>query len=219
MTLSPTSTHEDTLLMSSTDKETLENHPAFIGCSRLIILVPFVLILTYIILSMDVVPDSPSFDVESEGSLNSLTVNGTQLTAEFNISVSGYNFKSYSRVYYDDVSAEIFYRGEGVVLTKSSLPSFTTDGKSESVIHLTLSVNKSDDFGGAATGIARSRKDGTVEFGLIVKSLFKYKNRWAQSDWRPMKVVCNPLKFAVSPNDNNTTNPGILLEGLRCSST
>jgi hypothetical protein len=206
--------------MSSTDKETLENPPvSFIVCSCLIILVPIVLILTYINLLLDVIPLSPSFVVESEGSLNSLTVNGTQLTAEFNISVSVHNFKSYSRIYYDAVSVEIFYRGEGVVLTKSSLPSFTTDSDKESAIHLMLSVNKSDDFGGAASGIARSRKDGTVEFGLIVKYLFKYKNRWAQSDWTSTKEVCNPLKFAVSPNDYNTTTPGILVEGLRCSGT
>jgi hypothetical protein len=83
---------------------------------------------------------------------------------------------------------------------------------------MTLLINKSDDFGGVASGIAQSRKNGMVEFGLIVSALFKYKNRWAQSHWTPMKVVCNPLKFAVSPNDYNTTTPGILLKGLMCLS-
>jgi len=161
----------------------------------------------------------PNFEVGSEGSLNSLTVSNTQLTAEFNLTVSVDNPTQYSRIYYDAISAEIFYQGEGLVLTKSSLPSFTTHEKS--VIHMTLSVNKPFDFGGAATKIAQSCKDGTVEFGLILSSKIKYKNNLSHSGWESLKVVCNPLKFGVSPNDfnTNTTNPGILLEGVTCTST
>jgi hypothetical protein len=157
----------------------------------------------------------PNFEVGSEGSLNSLTVSNTQLTAEFNLTVSVDNPTQYSRVYYDAVSAEIFYVGEGLVLSKSSLPSFTTHKKS--VTHMTLSMNKPFDFGGAAIKIAQSRKDGTVEFGLILSSKIKYKNNMWNSGWESLKVVCNPLKFGVSPSDfnPNTTNSGILLE--RCN--
>ncbi|AES97032.2 transmembrane protein, putative [Medicago truncatula] len=160
--------------------------------------------------------NQPLLAVNSVGSLNSLKVNGPQFTAEFNISISVYNPASHSRVYYDAVSAAVFYRGESLVLSKISLPSFTTHSHSISVVKMTLLVNMSDDFGGVATKIALSRKNGMVEFGLIVSALFKYKNRWAQSQWTSLKAVCNPLKFAVSPNDYNTTTPGILLESLLC---
>jgi len=158
----------------------------------------------------------PLLIVDSVGSLNSLKVNVPKFTAEFNISISAYNPASYSRVYYDAVSAAVFYRGESLVLSKISLPSFTTHSHNTSTMKMTLLVNMSDDFGGVATSIALSRKNGMVEFGLIVSALFKYKNRWAPSDWESLKVVCNPLKFAVSPDDYNTTTPGILLEGLLC---
>ncbi|RHN55550.1 hypothetical protein MtrunA17_Chr5g0419071 [Medicago truncatula] len=158
----------------------------------------------------------PEFQVDSVGSLNSLTVNGPQFSAELNISVSAYNPTDYSCAYYEAVSAEVFYGGEGLVLSKTSLPSFTTHSQSTSVMKMTLLVNKSDDFGGVATAIAQSRKNGMVEFGLIVSALFKYKNRWDQSKWTSLKAVCKPLKFAVSPNDYNTTIPGILLKGSRC---
>jgi phage-related protein len=85
------------------------------------------------------------------------------------------------------------------------------------VIQMTLPVNRSDDFGGVATGVSQSRKDGRVEFGLVLKALFKIKNYVYHSGWTSLKVVCHPLRFAVSPNDYNTTTPGILLEGLTCN--
>jgi len=162
--------------------------------------------------------NAPIFEVNSVGALNSLTVNGTQFTSEFNISVSAYNPKDYSRAYYKAVSAELFYGGEGLVLNRTSLPSFTTHSNGASVIKMTPSVNISEDFGGVATDVALRRKNGRMEFGLIVSALYKYKNRWAHSDWTSLKVVCNPLKFAVSPNVYNTTaTHGVLLEGLTCT--
>jgi hypothetical protein len=157
------------------------------------------------------------FRVESFGSLNSLTINHSQFTTEFNISVFVYNPTDFSRVYYDAVFVEVFYGGEGLVLNKTSLPSFTTNRKSASVIKMILSVNRSDDFGGVATGISRSRKDGMVEFGLVLKALFKIKNYVYHSGWSSLKVVCHPLRFAVSPNNYNTTTHGILLKGLTCN--
>ncbi|AES96951.1 transmembrane protein, putative [Medicago truncatula] len=164
--------------------------------------------------------DLPIFQVNRVGALNSLTVNGTQITAEFDISVFAYNHKTYSRAYYKAVSADLFYGGEGLVLNRTSLPSFTTHSKSASVMKMTPSVNISEDFGGVASDVALRRKDGRVEFGLIVSTLFKYKNRFSHSDWTSLKVVCNPLKFAVSRNVyNTTTSHGVLLEGLTCTST
>ena len=117
------------------------------------------------------------FQVNSVGALNSLTVNGTQFTAEFDISVSAYNPRDYSRAYYKAVSAELFYGGEGLVLNRTSLPSFTIHSNSDSVIKVTPSVNMSEDFGGVASDVALRHKNGRVEFGLIVSALVKYKNR------------------------------------------
>ncbi|AES91413.1 hypothetical protein MtrunA17_Chr4g0062961 [Medicago truncatula] len=153
----------------------------------------------------------PNIPSRPGGSLNSLTVNGTQVTAKFNISVSVNNPTWFSRVYYNAVSVEVFYRGEALVLKKSCRPSFTTHRKS--VINMTPSVHKSLDFGGPL-----SSKDGMVEFGLVVSSFIKYKNIFP-SPWRSLKVVCNPLRFTVSSNDFNTSTSGILLEGLTCTST
>jgi len=214
----PTSTHEDTQKKVSYSK-------AFCYISTFLFILGLIaLVIVFLVKLTDAQTDPdlmfailPDFNVDS-GSLNSLTISNTQLTAEFNITVSVDNPTSYSRVYYDDVSAEIFYRGEGVVLTKSSLPSFTTDIGRENVIQMTLSVNKPFDFGGAATSIAQSRKDGTVEFGLILSSKIKYKNNMWHSGWESLKYVCNPLKFGVSANDfnTNTTSPGILLEDVTC---
>jgi len=212
--VSTTSSHKDTPPMS---------RPASIcTCSFLIVLfIGIGLLIARTCRSLDVETgyyEHPEFQVDPVGSLNSLTVNGPQFTAELNISVSAYNPTDYSRADCDAVSAEVFYRGESLVLSKISLPSFTLHHQRTSVMKMTLLINKSDDFGGVASGIAQSRKDGMVEFGLIVSALFKYKNRWAESHWTSMKVVCNPLKFAVSPNDYNTTTPGILLKGLSCFS-
>jgi len=69
------------------------------------------------------------------------------------------------------------------------------------------------DFGGPL-----SSKDGMVEFGLVVSSFIKYKNIFP-SPWWSLKVVCNPLRFAVSSNDFNISTSGILLERLTCTST
>jgi hypothetical protein len=219
------STHKPTVAMSTTSshKDTPPMSPLASICTCSFLIVFFIgvgLLITHMFRSADVgttgLLDRPLLAVDSVGSLNSLKVNVPKFTTEFNISISVYNPTSYSRVYYDAVSAEVFYRGESLVLSKISLPSFTTHSHNTSTVKMTLLVNISDDFGGVATGIALSRKNGMVEFGLIVSALFKYKNRWAQSDWTSLKVVCNPLKFAVSPNDYNTTTPGILLKGLMC---
>jgi hypothetical protein len=219
-----------TAIPTSTHKDTQEKVSSCNACCCISTFVPILgliaLLIVFLVKFFDTDIDRytamknlPNFKVGSEGSLNSLIITNTQLTAEFNITVSVDNPTSHSRVYYDAVSAEICYQGEGLVLTKSSLPSFTTHKRS--VIHMTLSVNKPFDFGGAATSIAQSRKYGTVEFGLILSSKIKYKNNMAHSGWESLKVVCNPLKFGVSPNDfnTNTTNPGILLEGVTCTST
>jgi len=172
----------------------------------------FIVVLGLIQLLADVyIANIPTFQVDSGGSLNSLTVNGTQVTAKFNLSVSVNYPTWFSRVYYHVVSAEVFYRGEALVLKKSCLPSFTTHRKS--VIDITPSVNKSLNFGGPL-----SSKDGMVEFGLVVSSSIKY-NKIFPSPWWPLKVVCNPLRFAVSSNDFSTSTSGILLEGLTCTST
>jgi len=166
---------------------------------------------------LDLYP-TPEFEVNSVGALNSLAINGNQFTAEFDISLSAYNPATYSRAYYKAVSAELFYGGEGLILNRTSLPSFTTHSKSYNVIKMTPSVNMSKDFGGVATDVALRRKDGRVEFGLIVSALYKRKNRWAHSDWKSLKVFCNPLKFAVSPNNfNTTTSHGVLLKGVFCT--
>jgi hypothetical protein len=210
MTSFPTSTHKHTADMSSDYVS-----PCCAICIILCFLSGFIAfgcLMGYVDASIDS-ETTPIFEVNSVGALNSLTVNGTQFTSEFDISVSAYNTASYSRAYYKAVSAELFYGGEGLVLNRTSLPSFTIHSDSASVIKMTPSVNISEDFGGVATDVALRRKDGRVEFGLIVSALYKYKNRWVHSDWTSLKVVCNPLKFAVS----STTSHGVLLEGLTCT--
>lgn len=212
MTSFPTSTTHKCTTMS------LDSHSGdSFFCPFVVFTIVFGYLMILLIRFIDTTYYRRIFRVETGGSLNSLTINYNQFTIQFNISVSVYNPTDFSRVYYDAVSMEVFYRGEGLVLNKTSLPSFTTNRKSASVIQMTLPVNRFEDFGGVATGISRSHKDGKVKFGLVLKALFKIKNYVYHSGWSSLKIVCHPLSFAVSPNDYNTTTRGILLEGLTCN--
>lgn len=84
--------------------------PSCSTCRSLFFFIPVLFIVSCLIqLLMDSYStDIPTFRVDSGGSLNSLTVNRTQVTAKFNISVSVNNPTWFSRVYYHAVSAEGF---------------------------------------------------------------------------------------------------------------
>jgi hypothetical protein len=147
-------------------------------------------------------------------SINSLTVNNTKLTTNWNISLSVTNHAFFEIIYFEDVSVDVFYMDSYLVLNTSTLPSFTTDIMS--VIHMNSSVNGFVDSG-AANGIDRSlHQYGMVTFGLDVSASIKFINLVLNSGWKNLNVVCYPLRFAICSNANNTTS-GILLESLTCS--
>lgn len=168
----------------------------------------------------------PTLQVES-ATLTSLQVNKTKLTGDFNISLSVQNPTDTARVYFSQLSVELFHKDEdfSIVLNKSSFPSFYilppffTDRLGGFI--LTPSVNGSV-VPGVANGINHSRSEfDRVQFGLNVNASVKYKNKifHFHSSSKTLKVVCFPLVFQVSPNSNNTEAPGTLLNAVTCSQT
>jgi len=93
----------------------------------LITLVVLAVLIIVVVLSINVSDaDLPTFEVYS-ASINSLTVNTAELTADWNILLSTKNPNHDMQVYYEATSIELFYKD--IVLDKSTLPMFFTDSR------------------------------------------------------------------------------------------
>lgn len=146
-------------------------------CCRVI--APFITIFLVTILIITVIlaitlreADLPIVKVDS-ASINSLTVNTTEFTGDWNITLSFTNPNHDLRVYYNTISVELFYKD--LVLTKSTLPSFIGNNTT-SVINMKPSVVIEHLDSGVANNISLSREHGTVEFGLNVSTSIWFRN-------------------------------------------
>ncbi|XP_024640527.1 uncharacterized protein [Medicago truncatula] len=187
------------------------------GCCRviapLITLVVLAVLIIVVVLSINLHDANlpPTFEVYS-ASINSLTVNTAELTADWNILLSTKNPNHGMRVYYEATSFELFYKD--IVLDKSTLPIFFTDKSATQVINMKPSVVNKPLDASVANDIVLSRDEhGIVEFGLNISTSIRFKNNLLRShDHKSLKVVCYPLKFVF----NNATHAGTLSQGLTC---
>ncbi|AET00535.1 hypothetical protein MtrunA17_Chr5g0444471 [Medicago truncatula] len=161
----------------------------------------------------------PNFQVSS-ASIYSLTINNaTKLTAELNITLSVSNPNHYLRISYHhhEFHVKVFYTDKEHVILDNTSTLQQSNFNGSSLIHMILKV---DTYSGSyvADGIDLSRrKHGMVEFGLTMLTSIMFKNKlFFLYSWETVKVVCNPIRFAISPNVYNTT-PGILLQPLTCT--
>jgi hypothetical protein len=161
----------------------------------------------------------PNFQVGS-ASINSLTINNaTKLTAELNITLSVSNPNHFLRISYhhDEFHVKVFYTDQEHVILDNTSTLRQSNFNGSSVIEMKLKV---DTYSGSyvADGIDQScRKHGMVEFGLTMLTSIMFKNKlFFLYSWETVKVVCNPIRFAISPNVYNTT-PGIVSQPLTCT--
>lgn len=132
-------------------------------------------------------------------------------TKHFNFSLSFSNPTDFdhSRMYFDNVTVELFHKEEHLPIllnNRSSLPSFFTDrytGGGRVVVFFTPSVKEyGRDF----------------VFGLNVNVSVHYRNRIFRSRPTSVKFLCFPLLFQSPPNQNNTTaRTQQILQALPCT--
>jgi hypothetical protein len=150
-------------------------------------------------------------------SINSLNINGSKITAEWDVTL----FKSNPiyddhHVSYDTGSIGIIYgdKNNQSLLATTLLNPFT-EGNYQKVyerVQFNLDVNND-----VATNIADSCSRGAVDFGIVLSTSFKYKGSYDSfRGVHHLKVVCEPLSFTSSEGHLNGTSNWVLQRGLRC---
>lgn len=144
--------------------------------------------------------DPPKFRVYS-GRLEQF--NHSKDQGDLSLSINVANPNSYSRIYSQAVKAEVFYMNDSLALDNSSLDAFTVECSRRTLLKPSVLVDFGDNH------IDWNRSDhGTVELRVAVSGLIKFesKNAFFRLKWKPLKVVCQPLRF----------ESGILVQGLEC---
>jgi hypothetical protein len=160
-------------------------------------------------------PSTPIFGVDL-ASIKSLNINGSKLTAEWDITlfVSNPNY-DFHPVSYDTVSIDVIYSNKNnqSLLATTPLNPFSQGNKDVNKrVQFNMDVNND-----VVTNIADSFSRGAVDFGIVVSTSFKYKGRYDHfRRVRQLKVVCEPLSFITSEGHLNGTSNWVLLHGLTC---
>jgi hypothetical protein len=164
-------------------------------------------------------PRTPRFGVDL-ASINSLNINGSKLTAEWDITifVSNPNYDAHP-VSYDTVSIGVNYSNKNnqSLLATILLNPFSQGGRyhndnNNKRVQFNMDVNND-----VVTNIADSCSRGAVDFGIVVSTSFKYKGMYDHfRKVRDLKVVCEPLSFITSEGHLNGTSNWVLLRGLTC---
>jgi len=144
--------------------------------------------------------------------VDSASLNNNTEHFNFSLSFSNPTDFDHNRMYFDNVTVELFQKEEEhlpILLNRSSLPSFFTDhymGEGGVIVFFTLSVNDIDEYG------------MDFVFGLNVNVSVHYRNRIFRSRPKSVKFLCFPLHFQISPNQNNTTTRSQqILQALPCT--
>jgi len=172
-----------------------------------------------IIASLD--PSTPRFGVDL-ASIKSLNINGSKLTAEWDITliVSNPNNKLHP-ISYDTVSIGVNYSNKNnqSLLATTLLNPFSQGGRyhndndnDNKRVQFNMDVNND-----VVKNIADSCSRGAVDFGIVLSTSFKYKGMYDHfRKVHHLKVVCEPLSFITSEGYLNRTSDWVLLRGLTC---
>jgi len=157
-------------------------------------------------------PKLPSFGVES-ASLNSLTLNNSRLSGEWNINLTFTNPNNgWNEASYDTISVSILYNNEHnnrSLLASSQLAPFSekNDGTVLKQVQLKMDLHDAD--------IEHSFSCGTVNFGIEMSTAVRFTGAFDFRKDYSLKVVCNPLTIRLSPGSSKWD----LAQGLTCEST
>ena len=155
-------------------------------------------------------PRSPEIRVVS-ASVTSLNTTGYDLTAQWDITLVVTNPNHKLTLYYDDVSAGVFY-GNYRVLASTRYPPLLQDTGTESTVRVRFAAVDEFVGEGVAKGIAGDRVRGFVRFGVRLSAWVRFKSGIVKSRYHLLEAVCYPLNFDFSPNNGT----GTLMRGLNC---
>jgi len=175
----------------------------------IIILIP-VCILVIFIDSLH--PSMPMFEVDL-ASINSLNINGSKLTAEWDITLFVKNPNHYHSVSYDNVSIGINYNDKHNLLATTLINPFNQGRYEIDNKRVQLNMDADNDV---AAHITSSCSRGVVNVGIVVSTSVKFKGSYHFRRVRPLNVVCEPLSFITSEGHLNGTSNWVLLNGLTC---
>ncbi|RHN70323.1 hypothetical protein MtrunA17_Chr3g0134311 [Medicago truncatula] len=156
-------------------------------------------------------PKLPYFGVES-ASLNSLTMNGSRLSGEWNINLTFTNPNNgWNEASYNTICVSILYNNEHnpSLLASTQLAPFSKKDDATVLKQVQFKMDLHD------AEIERSFSCGAVNFEIEMSTSVRFTGAFDFRKDYSLKVLCNPLTIKLSPGSSKWA----LAQGLTCQTT